>query len=81
MLKEPDLAIKVGTELTIVLASIGDVSGDFIKDHGVSCFSFPLTILVFVDVSSRKVGEATDGTAYLLDMETSLGLEVLSQDC
>ena len=73
-----DLAMKVGTELTTVLASIGDVTGDVIKDKGDGDFSFLLTILMFVAVSSRKVGEATGICSGTLDLiGTSLGMEVL----
>ena len=70
---ELDLAMKVGTEVTIVLDSIGDG----IEDNGVSSFSFPLTILMFVDVSSRKVGGVTGICSVTLHL---LGLEVLLLD-
>ena len=76
-----DLAMKVGTELITVLASIGDDIGDVIKDMGVGDFSFLLTILLFVAVSSRRVGEATGICSGTLDLiGTSLGLEVLLRD-
>jgi hypothetical protein len=73
-----DLALNVGTELTIVLASNGDVSVDVTKVIGVV-----FVILTFVCVFSMMVGEATgpySGAAYLLEMETSLGREVLPTD-
>ena len=61
MLREDilDLAMKVGTELTIILACIGDVTGGGDDVKGVGGVSFLLTILMFVAVSRRKVREAT----------------------
>ena len=82
-LKALELALKVGTELIIVLASNGDVRGDVINDTGRVCCSIPLTILVCLDVLGWKVGDATgifNGTLYLLEMETSLGHGVLPMD-
>ena len=75
-LKVLELALKVGTELIIVLASNGDVIGDVINDTGHFCCSIPLTILLCLDVLGWKVGDATGsrkGMLYLLEMETSLG--------
>ena len=74
-----ELALKVGTELMIVLASNGDVSGDFINDTGRVCCS----ILMCFDVLGWKVGDATGsykGMLYLLEMETSFGRGVLPLD-
>ena len=82
-LKVLDLALKVGTELIIVLASNGDVSGDVINDTGRVRGSIPLTILECLDVSGWKVGDATgsrNGMLYLLEMETSLGRGVSPPD-
>ena len=82
-LKAVELALKVGTELIIVLASNGDVSGDVINDTGRVCFSIPLTILLWLNVLGWKVGDATgscNGMLYLLEMETSFGRGVLPLD-
>ena len=69
-----DLALNIGTELTIVLASNADVSGDVNKVIGVVS-----AMLIFVCVTSVMVGEATGPCSvalYLLEIQTSLGREV-----
>ena len=53
-----DLALKVGTELTIVLASNGDVSGDVNNVIWALCLFSP-TIMTFVGVFCMTVGKAT----------------------
>ena len=49
-------ALPVGSELTIVLACIGDVAGDDTKDKEIGCSSFLVTIFMFIYVSVLQVG-------------------------
>ena len=71
-----DLALYMGTELTIVLTDSGDVSGEVINANGVVSFLFPLTILLSQAVFCRGGGQVTgraEVPVRLLEMETSLG--------